>query len=403
MILQPTYMPYDSDIEMARSGARITLTCGSTYVVVYNGVEYDCIATTENIDEETIVSLGNLDAVGGTGDTGEPFWIFVPDEKLAEELGASLCLVPLDGAVSIVVSIKTGSVEQIDTKFLPGYVQGKEEAIIVAEQEVTIVDGVGTIEFTDVPVIGETYEFGFVIEGGSGADHYRTTLTCAAQAGLYTEDGVDVGICMCGDLNDDMHIMCVYVYPEYVEVLGTSSALIFNGGGVDIGYDEIKFFVKRSYEPTTIDSEYLPVIPVEKLPDIPVEKLPDIPVEKLPDIPEEKLPDVAISVQPNWKQTDETAMDFIKNKPKTKQLWRTHKNGVNYISNEPNGEPMTLQQFEEIYHAYGRDYLLRIDGQPMIGSLFFTTYAVICYVDYNYAAKKWELTSAYTAEYTPKQ
>lgn len=97
-----------------------TVQPGDKCVVTYNGVDYSLTAGTITEGGTDIVVLGNLGAVTGTGDTGEPFlYMIVPDE-VAASVGATGMVIPFDGAETVTVKITGGaSVEKVDPKFLP--------------------------------------------------------------------------------------------------------------------------------------------------------------------------------------------------------------------------------------------------------------------------------------------
>ena len=68
--------------------ARYPFVVGETYMVTYNGVEYDVIAS--EMAGAGIV-IGNRDLLSGEGDTGEPFVAIYTNEE-------SIVFMPIDGA-----------------------------------------------------------------------------------------------------------------------------------------------------------------------------------------------------------------------------------------------------------------------------------------------------------------
>lgn len=92
-------------------------TPGNSYTVNWNGIEYISTA----IMQDGQVALGNIDVLTGSGNNGQPFVIiFVPDYAISE-IGASLVVIPFDGAteVSVTVSGFVGSITKMSEEFLP--------------------------------------------------------------------------------------------------------------------------------------------------------------------------------------------------------------------------------------------------------------------------------------------
>lgn len=128
---QPEYVP---EIEEGLSGFVVyatrpdTVVLGETYIVNYNGVDYPCVATgkaTRKVVDpaNSVVILGNLGAVTGGTDTGEPFAI---------SWGVSqMLIVPLDGSTTLTISIRqeVTEVKKISGKYVEG--MGYEEDGVV--------------------------------------------------------------------------------------------------------------------------------------------------------------------------------------------------------------------------------------------------------------------------------
>lgn len=95
---------------------------GNTYTFIYNGTAHECVAKQIDLaDGVAAIALGNVGAMTGGDDTGEPFAFIVLPPDVAAEFGAAALLTPLDGAESVTLSI-TGVAEKaktIDPKFLP--------------------------------------------------------------------------------------------------------------------------------------------------------------------------------------------------------------------------------------------------------------------------------------------
>ena len=246
VILPATCLAYASDMGGYISSARVTLTAGETYVVVYNGAEYTCVAADiTEIAGEPIVSLGDLSALTGGDSTGEPFLLMIAESEEAEAAGATVILISIDDAQNVVVAIKKGKVEQIDTKFLPGYPWEKEETVLIAQQEVTTADGTGLVEFASIPVLGEPYEI--TIEA------QESVSVCTGRAGLFYESGVAVGIAVDFPLDEYSTGMVLYVYPEYVESVGAPGVLSFGDANATFSIS-----AKRPHEIKPWDQKFAP-------------------------------------------------------------------------------------------------------------------------------------------------
>lgn len=120
------------DAESLQYGVAVdfTLTDGETYKVMWNGVEYSCLARYMPSDNgEKFLVLGNVDLALGTGDTGEPFLLIV--------LAGVLVDFAISEYTSVELSITGQKVNVIPSKYLknalPHYVE--------------LVDGDGTGNF----------------------------------------------------------------------------------------------------------------------------------------------------------------------------------------------------------------------------------------------------------------
>lgn len=105
----------------------LDLTVGETYAVNYNGSEYTCVAQDisalagELAGGFSFVGLGNVGALAGGADTGEPFVIMYAPEFLAAQIGEGVTgMVNVEsGTESVTLSIKAGSPGKLDPKYLP--------------------------------------------------------------------------------------------------------------------------------------------------------------------------------------------------------------------------------------------------------------------------------------------
>lgn len=121
----------------------------------------------------------------------------------------------------------------------------------------------------------------------------------------------------------------------------------------------------------------------------------------IPSIPARKLPANAINVQPDWNQTDETAMDFIRNKPVIEKLrlYTVTRNSVEYIVDTFGGEPLTAEQFATHIVGYTADKIL-VENNLCVGLIHVnSSYYSIAYFDCNVNGT-FSVYHAYTAEYT---
>ena len=108
-ILPETEVVFEYNEDVGMPIGIITLTTvpesGAQCTVVYNGETYICTANADNM-------LGNLGAISGGEDTGEPFVIS------AGETAASQFIVPLTEITSATVNIKITKTEPIPEKYL---------------------------------------------------------------------------------------------------------------------------------------------------------------------------------------------------------------------------------------------------------------------------------------------
>lgn len=93
---------------------------GKDYKATYNGVEYDC-KSAFLIEEgvEMAIVVGNIDAVQGTGDSGEPFVMMFVLPELVETVGFPGAVMLLDGSSSATISLAEYGeiVHKIPSKF----------------------------------------------------------------------------------------------------------------------------------------------------------------------------------------------------------------------------------------------------------------------------------------------
>lgn len=122
---------------------KLSLVEGKEYIVHWNGAEYKCAA--QNVQGEiTMTGIGNLGAVEGGSDTGEPFVIVVLPGATADEMGYYGAAIALDGSETVAVKViaEGETVHRIPSKFIGDYEQpawGKREGAGVLFTEKDIV------------------------------------------------------------------------------------------------------------------------------------------------------------------------------------------------------------------------------------------------------------------------
>ena len=82
------------------------IEAGKQYIVTYNGTEFRC--TSAYFGEEGVnmaVVIGNVDALTGTGDSGEPFLLMFVLPEFIEAVGVASAIMFLDGSSSAVISL----------------------------------------------------------------------------------------------------------------------------------------------------------------------------------------------------------------------------------------------------------------------------------------------------------
>lgn len=141
-ILPETSVDIDPDSGEGYIATQFELVVGQTYYVSYNGTDYECVCGTYELEGVSFAVLGNIGAMTGGTDTGEPFIVLVAPPEIAAQMGASGMLFGLDGITPATLSIK--GITEVNTpiaqKFLPkGYpyfVPGGE--VIFPETTVTV-------------------------------------------------------------------------------------------------------------------------------------------------------------------------------------------------------------------------------------------------------------------------
>ena len=174
--------------------APIDVAAGDTLIVNYNGTEYECEVIDASAPEYGGSAgdwfAGNMEALNGTGDSGEPFVVGCS--------GGVNLLAPLDGSttVSVTLTKKGEVVHHLDTKFLPDYYPKKD----TVEEEVVPLQSYSFADFdggyaTLLPFF--VFDVGDILE----VNYDGVVYTCVAQeiedvvaaGNLYAFGGVNTG------------------------------------------------------------------------------------------------------------------------------------------------------------------------------------------------------------------
>lgn len=144
---EETLMP--SDDGMFGSQTAISLVSGETYIVNWNGSDYNCVASDYTEGEVKVGGvLGNLGALTGGEDTGEPFVLLIVSPDMSAAMGgATIVAMPLDGSTTVTVSIKGKTIEPINPKFLPEGYPYKEKARTILNESTAEPDENGSFSF----------------------------------------------------------------------------------------------------------------------------------------------------------------------------------------------------------------------------------------------------------------
>lgn len=111
-IIPETTIEIDPESGVGVYANKIKLTAGETYVVKWNGTEYNCVAQDSNVPvgdgsniENVGVGVGDFGLLTGGESTGEPFFIVAANATGEALLGVSTAIQALDGSASVVLSI----------------------------------------------------------------------------------------------------------------------------------------------------------------------------------------------------------------------------------------------------------------------------------------------------------
>lgn len=248
----------DVEIEVMQEGEAYTIsnpapvpTAGETYRVIWNGVEYTCVATEFEDNEINAITLGDLGAALGEP-TGEyPFCIVYYLGSIVELAGYAGMIFSLDGTTTLDVQIFGGieAVSKIDMKYLPdGYPYVETNLRLVDTQIVELTNGMGAIAFTTEPQAGWVGVMDLTISSG--------TMTLTSSPATETEiDGTKI-VSMEFDAGSGVTISLMYS-TLYMELVGSMGAIGVSGSTISQGI--VSVIVPEAIKP--IDNKYIKVLP----------------------------------------------------------------------------------------------------------------------------------------------
>jgi len=118
VILPPTDFAYYEPMDAFVHTKKINLVAGKAYTVIYNGVSYECVCKTAELNGIPLLALGNLVATGGEN-TGEPFSLGLYGDEVAAQFGGIyLGAFALDGAQSVEFAIYGPDMRKLDNRLL---------------------------------------------------------------------------------------------------------------------------------------------------------------------------------------------------------------------------------------------------------------------------------------------
>ena len=121
-VLSETTITIDENDAVGPLTDTLDITPGNSYTVIWNGTEY--AVTAQEMTEEAIsaIILGNLGAVMGNGDTGEPFVVLYAPDMYAD-LGFTGMVMDISGTgateAKIAIYAGNGEIHTMDPRFIP--------------------------------------------------------------------------------------------------------------------------------------------------------------------------------------------------------------------------------------------------------------------------------------------
>lgn len=233
-------------------GSPITLVVGKTYKVIYNGTEYESVASEFTLPQVGLsVGLGDVGIVTtGTPSGAYPFVLAVND--LLVQMGACAAVIPLDGSSNITVSIVGygEKIHHLPSKYIKDmyYEEVFEEKEILPEMTLTSTDF--TVEGTSF-TLKPNYPYKVIYDG--------TSYSCISKT--YVADS--------GSL---VYLGYSYLFGgentgEPFAILSINGTTYFNNSHSNVTVSIIEGGTHIHEIPT----KYLPKIPIEKLPDSVIE------------------------------------------------------------------------------------------------------------------------------------
>lgn len=135
-----------------------------TYTVNYNGVDYESTAQLMEGDGTTVTVLGNIGAVLGSGDNGQPFILMILPPEMFAQMGVGGMFMPLDGATSVTLSIKSEveKIKKLDNKFIDAeWIAKHSKSEVVLYDDTLTIDSIGMLGLEEIlfnAVEGKKYE-----------------------------------------------------------------------------------------------------------------------------------------------------------------------------------------------------------------------------------------------------
>ena len=163
--------------------APLGLELGKTYIVTWDGLEYEGTATEMSFNGMTGIGIGNSAALTG-GNTGEPFVIGEFDAETVASVGAYGMAASLDGSLHHEFSIKQETVHKLDPKFYDKLAWVEGEKAVLAECQLSGSEGMLAIKTPFILVVGENYKV--TLNGVS----YNATAYKGSDIGGFTENVV---------------------------------------------------------------------------------------------------------------------------------------------------------------------------------------------------------------------
>lgn len=145
VILKELTLEIPEDDPMGGFNETLNLVPGDTYIVAWNGVEYQCVAQEMVSDGITAIVLGNQAMMGGES-TGEPFIILYAPDALGGLM--TTAVVAMDGSTSVKLGIVGAGekIHHIDPKYIKDMYHTGEVENFFEEAVHVDVNGIGSVQ-----------------------------------------------------------------------------------------------------------------------------------------------------------------------------------------------------------------------------------------------------------------